>query len=292
MTLDRRRIPARPDLAAAHLKGAIEAERYAPAVPLVVSTPLAPMTAQPSGDAALDNQLLHGERFAAYEQAADWAWGQLVSGGEGESDGYVGYVPSACLMPAGPAPTHRISQPLTHVYPAPDMKTRPVGWLSYGALVRVEGAETGFAALSTGGFVPALHLTPRDEPAADWVAEAERLLGAPYLWGGRAPTGLDCSALVQLALNAAGHDCPRDSDMQEAELGHTVDPGTTPQRGDLMFWKTHVGIMLDATRMLHANAGQMAVTIEPLAAAARRILAAGEGPVTRHARLDAAAPDR
>ncbi len=285
MTLGSRHIPARADLAAAHLKGEVEAERYAEATPLAVSVPIAPLTAEPDGEAALENQLLYGERFAAYEHDGDWAWGQA------EGDGYVGYVPRACLMPAGPVPTHHITQPLTHVYPAPALKTRPIGWLSYGALVRVEGVETGFAALSTGGFVPAPHLAPRGAAAADWVAEAERLLGAPYLWGGRGPAGLDCSALVQLALQAAGRDCPRDSDIQETELGQTLVPGTAPERGDLMFWKDHVGIMLDATRLLHCSGHHMAVAIEALETVQARILTAGEGPVTRHARLDAAAGD-
>jgi cell wall-associated NlpC family hydrolase len=285
MTIDRRRTPARPDLAAAHLKDQVAAERYAEATPLAVSVPLAPLTAQPDGEARLENQLLYGEPFAAYETAGGWAWGQA------ERDGYVGYVPHACLLLAGPARTHRVAQPMTLVYPAPVLKTRPIGWLSYGALVRIEGVETGFDALSTGGFVPAPHLAPRDALAEDWVTEAERFLGAPYLWGGRAATGLDCSALVQLALHAAGRDCPRDSDMQAAELGHTLAPGTTPARGDLMFWKGHVGIMLDQARMLHANGHHVAVSIEPLNTAIARILSAGEGPVTRHARLDAAAGD-
>ena len=137
----------------------------------------------------------------------------------------------------------------------------------------------------------AVHLAPCGARAADWVAEAERLLGVPDLWGGRGSTGLDCSALVQLALRAAGHDCPRDSDMQEAELGRTLTPGTAQQRGDLMFWKDHVGIMLDPTRLLHCSGHHMAVAIEALKTVRARILAAGEGPVTRHARLDAATGD-
>jgi cell wall-associated NlpC family hydrolase len=285
MTLDSRRIPARPDLAAAHLKGEVEAERYTQATPLAVSVPLAPLTTRRDGKASLANQLLYGERFAAYEKDSEWAWGQA------EHDGYVGYVPRACLTPAGLAATHRVAQPMTHVYPAPALKTRPIGWLSYGALVRVDGVETGFAALSTGGFVPAPHLTGRKDAAADWVAEAERFIGVPYLWGGRATAGLDCSALIQLAHQAAGRDCPRDSDMQEAELGRTLAQDTVPRRGDLMFWKGHVGIMLDASRLLHANGKDMAVSIEALEAARARILAAGDGPVTRHARLDAAAGD-
>ena len=137
----------------------------------------------------------------------------------------------------------------------------------------------------------AAHLAPRETAAADWVAEAERLLGAPYLWGGRGSTGLDCSALVQLALQAAGLECPRDSDMQAAELGRTLAQGAATERGDLMFWNGHLGIMLDATRLLHANSHHMAVAIEALDAARARILDAGEGSVTRHARLDAATGD-
>ena len=118
------------------------------------------------------------------------------------------------------------------------------------------------------------------------MAEAERFLGAPYLWGGRSPAGLDCAALVQLTRQAAGHSCPRDSDMQLAEIGVTLPKGTQPRRGDLVFWTGHVGIMLDAMRMLHSTGHYMTTVIEPLEAARTRILAAGDGPILRHARLD------
>lgn len=266
MTMDPRRIPARTDLAAVHLKDQVAAERYAEATALVVSVPMAPLTTRPDGEAPLATQLLYGEPFAAYEKTGEWCWGQA------ERDGYVGYVPSACLQPAGPLPSHRVSQPMTLVYATPAVKTRPIGWLSYGALVRVEGVDNNFAVLTAGGFVPAPHLSPCDAFAPDWVAEAERLLGAPYLWGGRSPAGLDCSSLVQLALHAAGRDCPRDSDMQAADLGRTLAPDTTPERGDLIFWKGHVGIMLDPTRMLQSSGHYMTVVIEALDTAIERIL--------------------
>jgi len=286
MTLDPRRVPARPDLAAAHLRGEVAAERYAEATPLTVAVPLAPLTLQPGGEAPLDSQLLFGEGFAAYERAGGWAWGQSLV------DGYVGYVPQACLAPAGNAPTHRVAQPMTQVYPEPALKARPIGWLTYGARVEVAAREADFAALAGGGFIPAPHLARLDAPAADWVAEAQRLLGAPYLWGGRSPAGLDCSALVQLARQAAGRDCPRDTDIQCAELGWTLAEGAPPKRGDLIFWKGHVAIMLGDRRLLHANAHHMAVAIEPLAGARRRIKKAGGGPVIRHARLDDGAEER
>lgn len=285
MNMDPRRTPARSDLAAAHLEGRVEAARFVEPTRLVVSLPVAPLTRGPEAEAPMESQLLYGEGFAAYEHDGEWAWGQA------EADGYVGYLPRAALAPAGEAPTHRVAALFTHVYPAPSTKARPLGWLAYGAQVAVAGVEAGFAVLAGGGHIPVQHLVPRAHRAGDWVAEAERFTGVPYLWGGRAPTGLDCSGLVQLALAAAGHPCPRDSDMQAAELGRTLAAGTPPERGDLVFWEGHVGIMLDATRMLHANRHHMAVAAEPLAEARARILAAGGGAVTRHARLDAARTD-
>jgi cell wall-associated NlpC family hydrolase len=130
--------------------------------------------------------------------------------------------------------------------------------------------------------VPRAHLAP---VAGDFVAQAERFLGAPYLWGGRSARGIDCSALVQLALLAAGREAPRDSDMQAALLGTELPARAALRRGDLVFWKGHVGIMRDRDTLIHANAHHMAVAAEPFGPAAARIAAAGGGPVTGRRRL-------
>jgi cell wall-associated NlpC family hydrolase len=66
-------------------------------------------------------------------------------------------------------------------------------------------------------------------------------------------------------------------------LGDAV-PISGVRRGDLVFWKGHMGVMLDEKRLLHANAFHMAVTIEPLAEAIARIEKAA-GPVTSVKRL-------
>jgi len=108
----------------------------------------------------------------------------------------------------------------------------------------------------------------------DFVAVAEEFLHAPYLWGGKTSLGLDCSGLVQVALQAAGHACPRDSDMQEMALGKLSSLGDL-RRGDLVFWKGHVAMARDGKTLLHANAYAMAVAIENATEAIARIKAAG-----------------
>lgn len=270
-----RLLPARADLAARGLEAQVAAARYAEGERRRVTVPLLDLTATPGQDAERATQLLHGEAFTVYDEADGFAWGQSAT------DHYVGYVDASGLGPPLPAPERTVTALVTHVYPAPDIKRRPLAALPFGARVAVEAEEGEFACLAEGGFLPRAALAARSD---DFVTAAMRFLGAPYLWGGRSMFGLDCSGLVQLALAAVGTAAPRDSDMQAALVGEEPAPDAPPERGDLLFWKGHVGIVAGAEMLLHANARAMAVTCEPLRPAIARIEAEGGGPVTARRR--------
>jgi len=182
--------------------------------------------------------------------------------------------------PQGPG--QRITALWSHVYAQPAARARVEAELPFLATVPVTGSTGGFFRLRDGGFVPRPHLVPA---AGDYVTQAERFLGVPYLWGGRSARGLDCSALVQLALLATGVKAPRDSDMQAALLGAPLAAGAALRRGDLLFWNGHVAIVSGPDRLVHANAHHMAVAVEPLREAVARIAAGGGGPVTARRRL-------
>ena len=241
----------------------------------------APLRHAPSPDAPLDTEALKGERVTVYEIDEGWARSRL------ETDGYVGYLPASALGPAGPAPTHKVAALRTLVFPGPSIKLPPVEALPLGARLAVARLEGPFAITVSGGYLPARHLAPLDAMESDFVAVAERFLGAPYLWGGKTSLGLDCSGLVQVALAACGIASPRDSLMQERALGQPLAlSAELPilRRGDLVFWMGHVGIVRDEATLIHANAFHMAVAIEPVAEAIARIRAAG-GEVTSVRRL-------
>ncbi len=266
-----RLLPARPDLAAEHLRGKVAAERFAAGRPQRVAASLLDMTPVPDRAAARSTQLLHGEVFTVYETRADGlAWGQAAL------DGYVGYVDAAALGPCQ-GQGRRVTALWSQVYAEPSVRGRTLVELPFLSEVAVTGTTGGFARLRGGGNVPLPHFEPK---GADWVGLAERFIGVPYLWGGRSARGLDCSALVQLALLGSGRAAPRDSDMQAALVGDEIAPDAALRRGDLVFWRGHVGIMRDAETLLHANAHHMAVASEPLLPAIARIAAAGGGPVT------------
>ncbi len=278
MAPDPRLTPARSDLSAAHLKGQVEAEHFAEADRRGIAAASAPLRRRPSPDAPLDTEALFGESVDVYEQQEGWAWVQL------RRDGYVGYLPVEALGEPVES-THRVAAPRTHAYPGPSIKLPPLRAISLGSLIAIDRFEGEFAIAREGAYYWGRHLAPFDSVEADFVEVASRFLHAPYLWGGRTSEGVDCSGLVQTALRASGVPAPRDSDMMERELGEKLAPGVALRRGDLVFWRGHVGVMTDSENLLHANGFHMAVAEEPMELVRRRFLDSGAGRITSIRRL-------
>lgn len=255
--MDTRRIPVRHDLAAEHLRGQVDVGKFVEGKQMAVGASMINLVRNADPDTNLATQLLYGEGFTVYDEIADMglAWGQS------ERDGYVGYVPSAGLIEPLEGRVEQVTALSALVFAEPDFKSQLLGSYSLGCHVAVEDEENGYARLGVGIYTPMVNLAP---VTSDFVGVAEKLIGSPYLRGGRSYFGLDCSGLVQLALQAVGIEAPRDSDMQAAELGVEVSDHTNLQRGDLVFWDGHVGIMIDGENLLHANVHHMSVTTEPL----------------------------
>jgi cell wall-associated NlpC family hydrolase len=266
-SLDRRLNAFRPDVADIALQGRVDATRFVQGEPARINIPVAQL--RPVADLAqgIDTELLFGETVRVFDRADGFAWVQA------DQDGYVGYLPEAALGELE-EPTHRIVVPRTFVYPQPELRTFPTAALSMGSRITVTGEVetrgTLYFRLSTGGAVIARHCLPVGETAGDdYVAVAERFIEAPYLWGGRSGFGIDCSALMQLSLMMVGKTAPRDTDMQ-ARFGTAITREEL-RRGDLVFWKGHVGMMEDEEVLLHANGHTMSVAREDFEAAVKRI---------------------
>jgi cell wall-associated NlpC family hydrolase len=272
INFDKRLTPARSDLAASHLRGKVEATRFTEGVVMQVIDVTAPLRNAPTPEASLDTEALHGERVTVYEETEEgWSWGQLAR------DGYVGWLPSNALAKESSKPTHRVRALRTFMFPKPHIKSPPIASLSFGSEVYVRREDGNFIVAENGGFIPKQHVAALDFRETDPVEVAKRFLGTPYLWGGKTSAGLDCSGLVQLALQSAGVECPRDSDMQQ-KIGKPVSFSGDERalsRGDLIFWKGHVGFYAGEGRLLHANAFHMAVAEELLTNAIVRIRESG-----------------
>lgn len=240
--LDPRVNAFRRDIADIALAGRVVGAHYAEPMERVCVAAVAALRAAPGDDAELISELLHGELFEILDCEGGWAWGFCAH------DHYVGYIALDDLGRGRPGGWRVV---------VPSLDGLPMGaWLG-----EPNGHAHDEAALLAPGAV-----------VNDPVAPAERLLGTPYRMGGRSFRGIDCSGLVQVTLGLAGKPAPRDSDMQADGLGARLAPGAPLERGDLVFFPGHVGMMVDGERMIHATGFHRAVVIEPLAAVARRIL--------------------
>lgn len=267
--LDRRLNAYRDDLAEERLRGLVEAKRFVDGTPATVSVPVTPLRRRPDLACGTDTELLYGETARVLDVADGWAWVKS------DLDGYVGYLMQDAIgEPVAPA-THIVAVPRTFVYRGADLRFPQAFALSMGSRLHVTGeAETRgtrYFLLDGGLAIIANHCAPAGKPIGDdYVAIATRFLETPYLWGGRSGFGIDCSGLVQLAMQMAGGNAPRDSDMQAGGLGGVIDREELT-RGDLVFWKGHVALMEDETTLVHANGHTMTVAREGLEDAIRRI---------------------
>lgn len=281
LRLDKRLNLYRDDIAAAHLRGEVDARQFVDGEDMQVKQAVVPLLRAPEANAPMETQLIFGEVFRVYEEKDGWAYGQSAQ------DDYVGYVEQKALAPRLYRPTHVVAALRSFIYPKADLKTRPAQPLGLNAKVKVVSASGEYSEIERGGFIFTAHLAPVGAYVRDFVSVAEELRGTPYLWGGRDSLGLDCSGLVQACLERAGISSLRDTDMQEATLGEPLPEPinfTTLKRGDLIFWKGHVGIMLDGEYLIHANAFHMRVDVERLDIAMTRI-ARSAGHVTSVKRL-------
>jgi hypothetical protein len=259
LVLDQRVHAYRRDIADIALAGHLFAPHYAR--PLIRGCGTRPAFVYPDpSDPAPSTQLLPGEAFAVLEFSGSWAWGYC------RHDHYVGYVEAISLIDA-PPPTHIVAALEAPLLPEPDIHVPHLATLPMGS--RVTGQEqSGFLSTDV-GFIAFTHVRELGSLEYDPVSVAQRLVGAPYLLGGRSPRGIDCSGLVQLSLGFCGIPSPRDSDQQRA-LGDPIAEDAPLQRGDLISFEGHIGMMVDSDDLIHATGHHGSTIIEPLAEVAER----------------------
>lgn len=237
-----------------------------------VTAGVAPIRNAPQPDAMQETQLLAGECFTLEREEAGFGFGTSAL------DGYEGWVDMAALSAPALIPTHTVKALRTYVYSEPDLKSAPVCLISLNAKIAGGRRSGRFVEAQRMGWVFEPHLRALGENfEPDWVAVAERFLHTPYFWGGKESLGLDCSGLIQTAMEAAGMAIPRDSGPQEAWAKANwirVEPGEDFEglkRGDLVFWPGHVGVMTSGETLLHANGHHMMTVAEPVSRTALRI---------------------
>jgi cell wall-associated NlpC family hydrolase len=255
--LDPRLNAWRSDIADVALAGRLFAPHYAAPLLRACGMIATPVLSDAADGSQPVSELLPGEGFAVLDLTAGWAWGYCLL------DHRVGYV-EAIELAEPLEPTHVVVEAQAPIQSGPDPLAATLSVLPMGS--RLHGQVRGASLEFEGGFVPLSYLRAAGEHEEDPVAVAQRLLGAPYRPGGRTCHGIDCSGLVQLALQLCGIDAPRDTKEQRA-LGEPLGEDARLKRGDLLFCEDHVGMMVDDRMAIQMSWEAQKVAIEPFTCA-------------------------
>ncbi len=222
--------------------------------------PSVEMRAEPNLSSGLESECLFGESVEILEDYHDWVHCKLLT------DNYCGWIKKEALSYMHQA-THRIISKRSFIFSKKDLKSNCIQYLPLGSKLHLKNITPDWAEMALFNkivYVPSKHLIDINQKVDDWVSIAELLIGTPYRWGGRDSMGIDCSALLQLAYETYGQNIPRNSQDQLTLNKILINDINNLSRGSVVFWKGHVGLMVDKKNCIHANAFHMTTVVEPL----------------------------
>lgn len=208
---------------------------------------VSPVRADHSDRAEIVTQLLFGEIVTILEIHEQWLKIQSYA------DHYEGWIDGKQVRPLSKKEFSRWFDGMTTETALTRQLETPWGkqLITRGAFVPLEGPAFNI------GNDQFRFLDEEDELPSSPVELALRYENAPYLWGGKTPFGIDCSALMQLSFRFFGINLPRDAS-QQVDVGMEI-PFGEQQAGDVAFFINqagkihHVGLLLSPDTIIHAS---------------------------------------
>ena len=245
---------------------------------MMVHVPLADLRAKPQTtaqagvhDPGEETQLLYGERVRVLKRQDGWARIEAVEQQEfshaNRWQGYPGWVPESALLPWDQwmEPTIVITAKWAQTWHDPHLMRSAPWRLALGTRLKATdfaghrwqaellNGQTIWLRYHDARSFEELAALPPAEQRQQVVRNAALLVGDPYYWGGRSPSGVDCSGLVNLAYRGAGITIPRDAHEQSLR----ARPVTALQPGDLIFLSERSNSTRIVHVMLYAGEGEI-----------------------------------
>tara|TARA_B100000212_G_C27363589_1_gene529319 strand:- start:882 stop:1628 length:747 start_codon:yes stop_codon:yes gene_type:complete len=211
---------------------------------------------KPKQYSKLSSQMLYGEKFKILENKGHWL--KIKT----NYDNYTGYIRKKKFLIKEFVPTFKVSSKKTEIFTKRNKKlVKTNRFLFFASRIKKIEENKNFIEFEKNKWIKKKHLKKIKFFENNSNKIFKLFLNSKYLWGGKTSDGIDCSSLIQIYFFYNGVFFPRDTKDQIKYCKKKIKKKFT--KGDIIFWKGHVGACLNQIKFIHAYGPRKKVLIMP-----------------------------
>ena len=210
---------------------------------------------KPSPNSEVVSQILYGEKFKILLKRKKYI--KIKT----HYDNYIGYIKKDKFL-ENFKPSHKISKIKSRIFFKRGKRFLSSNhYLYYGSGVCKRNENKKYIEFEKNKWIKKSDIKNIDHYEKNYIKVFKFFLNTKYLWGGKTCVGIDCSALIQIYFYYNRIFFPRDTKDQIRFCKRKRVKNRL--KGDILFWKGHVGICLNKSRFIHAYGPKKKVIIMP-----------------------------
>lgn len=213
------------------------------------------INSKPSSKSEVLSQILYGEKFRILSKKRGWI--KIKT----NYDNYIGYIKKEKFYKNFKA-ERKIFKLKTKIFIKKSNKFLPTKkYLYFSSGVSILNKYKNYIEFKKNNWIRKSDTKEISHQEKNFVKIVKLFLNSKYLWGGKTSEGIDCSALIQIYFYYNRIFFPRDSKDQIKFCKKNNKKKLI--KGDIIFWKGHVGMCLNKSKFIHAYGPKKKVTIMP-----------------------------
>ena len=216
--------------------------------------PLSNIHKKPNAFSEVTSQILYGEKFKIISKNKNWIKIKV------SFDNYTGYIKNKYYT-KDHQPTHKIFTLKANIYNKQKNKTK--NFLPFASRISMINENKKFVEFEKDKWIKKKDIKKINHIEKDYLKVLKMFLKIKYLWGGKTYRGIDCSAILQLFFYYNNKFYPRDT-KDQIKYSAKKNKSKVFKKGDIIFWKGHVGICLNQSKFIHAYGPRKKVLIMPV----------------------------
>ena len=213
--------------------------------------PLSNIYKKPNAFSEVTSQILYGEKFKIISKNKNWIKIKV------SFDNYTGYIKNKYYT-KDHQPTHKIFTLKANIYNKQKNKTK--NFLPFASRISMIHENKKFVEFKKDKWIKKKDIKKINHIEKDYLKVLKMFLKIKYLWGGKTYRGIDCSAILQLFFYYNNKFYPRDT-KDQIKYSAKKNRSKVFKKGDIIFWKGHVAVCINAQKLIHAYGPEKKVLI-------------------------------